>query len=227
MELRRWTRILTGRGAAVRAEDAERARAALFQPWFDADGDGTLRLDYPLDADSLVLDLGGYQGQFASDRHGRFRCRVWVFEPVEDFAARIRGRFQSNPSIKVFGFGLADRDGAVELNLEGPSTTAFGGSGRNVSAPMKGVADFFAEQDLSEVDLLKMNIEGGEYDLLDAMLDRGLAAKVRYFQIQFHDHVPGAGKRAEAIRRRLEATHETQWSFPWVWESWRRIGARP
>jgi hypothetical protein len=71
-----------------------------------------------------------------------------------------------------------------------------------------------------------VNIEGGEYELLEAMLQQGLAGRVRYFQIQFHDHVPGAEERAGRIRQGLAATHELQWSFPWIWESWRRKGSQ-
>jgi len=31
-------------------------------PWFAVNGDQTLRLNYDLDANSLVFDLGGYKG---------------------------------------------------------------------------------------------------------------------------------------------------------------------
>jgi len=217
----------TGRKAEVLAEDETRRRNALAKPFFDAMGDDTLRLDYPLDEGSLVLDLGGYRGQFASDVYGRFRCRVLIFEPETEFCAFIRRRFKDNPSMEAFDFGLADKDCEISLVVDGSSTSAFGGEGRRVTGTLKGVGAFFAEKGLSKVDLLKINIEGGEYDLLDAMLDQDLARKVRHLQIQFHDHVPEAAQRAARIRERLRLTHELQWSFPWVWESWRLMDAIP
>ena len=57
---------------------------------FYADGGDTrLRFDYDLTPDSHVLDLGGYEGQWASDLYARRRCRIDVFEPVTRFAAAI------------------------------------------------------------------------------------------------------------------------------------------
>lgn len=37
--------------------------------WFRDKGDSTLRLDYPLNADSIVLDVGGYKGDFSALIH--------------------------------------------------------------------------------------------------------------------------------------------------------------
>ena len=39
----------------------------IFLSWLQDNGDETLRLDYELTPDSMVLDLGGYRGQWASD----------------------------------------------------------------------------------------------------------------------------------------------------------------
>ena len=55
-------------------------------------GDIRFRFDYELAPDSLVLDLGGYEGQWASDLYARQRCRIDVFEPVARFAAAIGAR---------------------------------------------------------------------------------------------------------------------------------------
>lgn len=49
-------------GHIYRTPDEARAR-----PWFRDQGDSTLRLDYDLNADSLVVDVGGYLGQWSSD----------------------------------------------------------------------------------------------------------------------------------------------------------------
>src|SRR5689334_20464611 len=57
--------------------------------WRRIDGDHTLRLDYDLGPESTVLDVGGYEGQFASDIVAMYGCRVEVFEPVPAFAQRI------------------------------------------------------------------------------------------------------------------------------------------
>ena len=66
--------------------------------------------------------------------------------------------------------------------------------------------------------------EGGEFELLNALLDRpDLIKKIKYFQIQFHDFVPDALKMRAEIQRRLSETHKVMWNFPFIWESWERI----
>ena len=74
--------------------------------WWADGGDERFRFDYDLTRDSLVMDLGGYEGQWASDLYGRHRCRISVFEPVAGYAEKIRRRFQKNNDIEIFQFGL-------------------------------------------------------------------------------------------------------------------------
>ena len=44
--------------------------------WFDIKGDKTLRLQYPLNEESIVFDLGGYHGQWASDIFNKYMCNI-------------------------------------------------------------------------------------------------------------------------------------------------------
>jgi FkbM family methyltransferase len=192
--------------------------------WQAADGDRRLRLDYDLDAGSLALDLGGYQGQWASDVVARFGCAVQVFEPVPEFAAAIRRRFERNPRVTVHEFGLGARDQEIAITLAADGSSAY----RTGSSPVKGrlvrAADFMAGHGISRVDLMKVNVEGGEFDLLDHLLEQGLMERIANLQVQFHDVVPDAVRRRKAIQERLARTHELAWQFEWVWESWRLRG---
>jgi FkbM family methyltransferase len=198
--------------------------------WRDADGDRVLRQEYDLDERSLVFDLGGYEGQWASDIVARYRCETWVFEPVPAFAELIRRRFARNQSVRVFQFGLADRDrtATIELHADASSmmSTSVGGDdghvvGDAVDVRLVDVVGFFEEHAVDRVDLMKLNIEGGEYDLLDRMLGAGLLSRIGDLQVQFHDFVPGAERRMQQIREGLAATHHPTYQFDFVWENWR------
>jgi hypothetical protein len=74
-------------GALWLPEGERRVRA-----WRAAGGPAR-QFEYALDEHSLVLDLGGYEGQWTSDIVARYGCRVHVFEPVPEFAAAIAKRF--------------------------------------------------------------------------------------------------------------------------------------
>ena len=51
----------------------------------------------------------------------------------------------------------------------------------------------------SQIDLLKINIEGGEYDILERMYKTGTINKVQNLQIQFHNFVEDAQSKYDNI----------------------------
>ena len=191
--------------------------------WKKVKGDQTLRFDYDLNDTSIVLDVGGFEGNYADDIHQRFGCKIFVFEPAPHYADICQKRFQNNDQITVLDYGLSDKDETVLLSDDGDGSSAFrekGGSAQSVD--LRAIKPVMANLSIEQVDLMKINIEGGEYPLLQAMIDDGLLEKVRYLQVQFHDFVPHAQETRAAIRQNLEKTHIEQWCFPFVWESWKR-----
>ncbi len=70
------------------------------------------------------------------------------------------------------------------------------------------------------IDLAKVNIEGGEYDLLPAFDEAGVLPRLRMLQVQFHLFAPADIERRNAIRATLSRTHNCDWSYDFVWEQW-------
>src|SRR4051794_32654586 len=99
--MRRWLRRVVATATASIRRGPVTDRERLVETWHAMNGDTTLRLDFPLDTSSVVADVGGYQGQWASDIYARFRCRIHVYEPAAECADRIRERFEHNPDIVV------------------------------------------------------------------------------------------------------------------------------
>jgi FkbM family methyltransferase len=147
---------------------------------------------------------------------------VHVFEPVPAFAASIARRFAKNPRVTVHAFGLGADERTIRLSLAADGTSALRAAGREtVEGRIERAAEWFSREGVQRVDLMKVNVEGAEYELLEHLLDAGLMPRIRNLQVQFHDFVPDARARMEAIRRRLAATHAPDWQFEFVWESWR------
>jgi FkbM family methyltransferase len=191
------------------------------RPWFAANGDKTLRLEYDLNADSVVFDVGGYEGQWASDIFGRYGCTIHVFEPIPAFADSIRRRFSHNPRIYVHSFGLAAAPRVATMYEAADSSSLFQQSRKNVEVKLAGIAEFLEEQGLGRIDLMKINIEGGEYELLEFMIERALTGRVHDLQIQFHDFVDDAQHRMNTIQQHLARTHYQTYAYEFVWENWR------
>jgi len=185
-------------------------------------GDKTYRLDYDLDDRSVVFDLGGYEGQWASDIYAKYCANIHIFEPVPRFAADIASRFKRNPKIIVYPFGLSDRTQQIQITVDDNKSTSFKKGKVTTAADLVAARQFFSSSKVTAIDLMKINIEGGEYDLLDHLLAEEMAPRIRNFQIQFHEFVPDAPARMRSIQQRLSRTHTLSYQFPFVWENWVR-----
>jgi len=152
----------------------------------------------------------------------RYGVKVEVFEPVREFAAGLRKRFAGDDRILVNDFGLAGNTREEEISLASESSSVLRGKGAKERIRLVAAREVFQRID-GEIAVLKVNIEGCEYELLEHLLDAGLMRRVRFLQVQFHDFVAGAREKRRAIRQRLRATHCERWNYPFIWEGWERI----
>ncbi len=198
--------------------------------WFLDDGDNTMRVDYDLKRGSLVFDLGGYEGDWAAEITARYECDVFVFEPVPDYADRIMRRFQRNPRVKIFPFGLGKEDFTQSIHVAEEGSSLFTSphvskGNSDIPVHIKCASEFLKIEKISSIDLIKINIEGGEYDLLDHLIETGVVNQIGNIQVQFHDFAPNAESRMSDIQRKLALTHKLTYQYRFVWENWERKGA--
>src|SRR5262249_41477745 len=146
-------------------------------------------LDWDLAEDSVVFDVGGYLGDYAANIFCRYRSAVHVFEPVPAYCVHIRQRFVRNSRVRVHEFGLAGvtREERLFTAEAGSPTGRDGfGLGKPMSVRLVRAADVLADLQLERVDLMKINIEGGEYELLEHLVESGLVSRITNLLIQFH-----------------------------------------
>lgn len=197
-------------------------QAERVKPWLGIRGDETLRLDYDLDEDSLVLDVGGYQGQWASDIFAKYCCSIHVCEPVSGFSENIKRRFARNQRIHVHPFGLGNATQFVKMTVCDDGSSAYSNAeGDAETVRLVRGMDFIQKHRIHKLNLVKINIEGGEYDLLEHFIQTSFIFNIENIQIQFHDFVPKAERRMQAIQNRLAQTHYLTYQYPFVWENWR------
>lgn len=171
-----------------------------------------MRYEYPLNPSSLVLDVGGFEGRFANEIHRRYGCRVWCFEPV--FHEAIKPKL--HPAITLVPVGIGRFSGAVKIGVKGDSTGMWATGVDSITVPIVGVDSIITEP----VDLMKLNCEGAEYEILEAILDSGKVSMVKNIQVQFHTVVENYMERWESIRNRLLSTHELTYDAPFCWENY-------
>lgn len=186
--------------------------------WRDA-GNHWLNDDLGLMASAHVIEIGGYLGNWTDYVSRKYDCFIETYEPVKEYADRMRERFSIHPKITVVNAAVDDYSGEAPIAMMNEGSSLYNGGFDK--APIVKVVDATTVLQ-NPVDLLALNCEGAEYPVLDRIIGAGLAPNIRTFLIQFHTFVPDAEARRDAIRHQLSATHWETMSYPFCWERWER-----
>lgn len=192
--------------------------------WFQ-DGGDIKRFQYKLNPSSVVVDLGGYRGEFANTIYKKFGCLVYVYEPIQGFYNQCVELNKNNPSVKVFPAAISGYDDGIQaISIEGDASSMFkvDGAANKVNIRVFPIDTLFTSVGLHlvKIDLLKINVEGAEFGIIDALITLKHVAKVTNIQVQFHNFVPDAEAKREALHRELLKTHHLTFNYPFVWENW-------
>jgi FkbM family methyltransferase len=168
-----------------------------------------IRYEYDINAGATVIDLGAYRGEWATEIHKRYDCQVVVVEPTE--------------YIRDFKYGPIVNKAAG--THEGKMS--FGGQAYYSSIFEDGDHEYecFDVNKLIEqyekIDLLKINIEGAEYGVLNHILGARLHTRIKNIQVQFHQ-IEGVPYQNwyDQISKQLSLTHKLTWHYPFCWENW-------
>ena len=188
---------------------------------FKRAGGESLRFRYDIKDSDVVFDLGGYQGDWAA-KLPNLNAQIYIFEPVKAFSEHCAERFKDRKNIHCYAFGLDAVTHSAEISHEADASSQYHSQGESETAEFVSIADFMDEHNIKKVKLMKMNIEGGEYDILEELIRTGRIRQFENLQIQFHD-IPeiNAEARMHKIWEELEKTHNLTWSYrPYIHENW-------
>ena len=194
------------------------------QRWFKDMGDYTHILNYDLNENSNVIDLGGYTGVWAELIIEKYNPNVYILEPVSSFYSGMVSKFSDNNKVHLMnvGIGTKNEDGIIYLSNDGTSSNL--SNGETISVKFNTFETILESWNLSEVDLLQMNIEGDEYSVLEHMIETGFINKIKNIQIQFHLGIDEAVEKRDKIRENLIANgFAIKFDYPFVWESWTKF----
>lgn len=192
-----------------------------FKKWSSNKSNEDLRLNYNLNENSLVFDVGGYKGDWANGIYSLYKCKIFIFEPVEQFANDISYRFAENGKIIVNKFGLSSETRKADIALKQDSSSIYQDNADKTKITLINAVDFFKEHNIQNIDLMKINIEGGEYDLLEHLIATDFVKNINNIQVQFHIFIPDARKKMKNIQKQLSKTHYLTYQYPFIWENWK------
>ena len=188
----------------------------VLKKWYKANDEGDLRYKYKLDANSIIIDGGAYNGKWAIEMYNRYKCTIHCYEPVKSMFEVLKNATSKFPGIKPYcqALGNNDRQEIIYVNKDGSSMF-------NKSSQTEKISVIDINKATNKKNsLLKLNVEGSEYEILEKLVENDMLNRFDNLQIQFHRDVPRFNDRRNAIRKALSKTHKEEYNFEFVWESW-------
>lgn len=141
-------------------------------------------------------------------------CKVYTFDPTKGVGRFIQPYLEIYPTLSFTPVGLSGRDCEEWFfppeNSEHISCSVIPNEAtkkRAYKVPMKKLSTLMAEQNISSIDLLKLDIEGAEYDVIPDILDEGI--KIKQLQVEIHPDLfaDGRQKTRRLIRKLNQADY--------------------
>lgn len=145
---------------------------------------------------------------------------MYIFEPVVEYYDILENKYKNNPKIKIFNFGLSNKNQEIHIAKSLDWSSVFKQSWQYEIIQLVDFDTFVSQQAIGDkkIDLISINIEGGEYDLLERILQTS-PEMMQSIQAQFHDFVSNAqGERDKILFLLGKNGYKKGYSFPFVWE---------
>jgi len=191
-----------------------------------------LRYQLPLTPQSVVLDIGVYEGNFSKTLSEKYHCQIIAFEPVAEFYRIAKKNLEGHPNVRLFNLGVGGSTRRETLHVKGDMTSAFA-DGPPEEVQIRDIAEVFEEfsklpvlsimvDGIFEFDAVKINAESAEFEIMERMIELGLHRCVKHLSVQPHPIVENYEPRWQRIMDRMTETHTLAYNAPWVWVGWDR-----
>ena len=181
--------------------------------------------DWPINSDSVVVEIGGYKGRWAKEIASRYNPHLYIFEP-QQWAYEICRNELVGSKAYVFDCALVFDDSVVstigDFGTDGASLVKSGHANNSVVKTMN-IGEACSLLKLTDIDLLLMNIEGYEFTLLPHMIETGMLNKIRYLMVQFHMFA-SSELEYNFLKIEIEKTHRKLWDYGPTLIAWDKIG---
>jgi len=182
------------------------------------------RYEYDLNENSVCIDLGAFHCEWSIKISEMYNSpKIYAFEASPSIYKIGVNNISNNPNICLYNFGAGKEHQNAKINIgpaQGVSTSLFVLTDIQEDAVIKPIKDIFNELNISEIDLMKINIEGSEYDVLECLIENDMHLKIKNLQIQFHRIGDNYEERYKNITQMLSKSHQTTYYFPYIWENW-------
>lgn len=179
-------------------------------------------MKFKLKESPIIFDLGGYMGDWTQIAKEYYTdSTIYVFEPVKKHYDIIVDRFLNDCNVKVFNFGLSDKNDIVKITLTGDSSSMHISDDSNYeNIEIKDIREFLFENNIFNVDLIKINIEGEEYNLLEYLSSSNELNIFENYLVQFHKFVDDYENRRNKILSNISEYYDRLFNYEMIFEGW-------
>jgi FkbM family methyltransferase len=186
-----------------------------------------LRYEYDLNSNSVCIDLGAFHCEWALSISEKYNSpTIHAFEAVPSIFEIGQQNIINNPNIKLYNYGVGGSNYQATINIGpalGVSTSLFIESENKMEVNIRSIKEVFQDLNILNVDLMKINIEGSEYEVLECLIDNNLHLNIKNIQVQFHRLGDNYLERYKKIQENLSKTHKLTYEFAFIWENWELI----
>jgi FkbM family methyltransferase len=189
--------------------------------WFADNGNYTHAINYDINENSMVIDIGGYMGLWVDLIIDKYNPYITIVEPIKEFYNELIKKFINNPKVKVLNYGISNVNKIDYLYLNGDGTSKYITNSTPVEVNFITIDKLLGIINRESVELVQINIEGEEFPLLENMIESGSVLKFDNIQVQFHTFIDGAFEKRINIQNKLEENNfKKLYDYPFVFEAW-------
>jgi FkbM family methyltransferase len=173
---------------------------------------------------SIVISAGiGEDASFDIDLINTYRCRIWALDPTERTAEWVAANV-AVPEFRFHQTALAATDGLLEMfppveiaHVSASCRRSQHTRANSYQVPCVRLSTFMDREGISHIDVLKMDIEGAEYGVIDDLVVSGTHKQISQLLVEFHHHFSGFSvKETEATVAQLR---KAGFQIAWVSEA--------
>jgi FkbM family methyltransferase len=199
--------LLTRSGLQIRARNNRWDARILTETFLDL---AYLKMFAPLPVKPVIVDIGGYIGDFSLYVAHYLDAKVIAYEPTPENFDLLKKNVAMNAldgKVTFYNKGVGADDGNLTLNItrgDGAvhvSGFLYGDAIEQITVPSVSIKTIFSENSLEHIDLLKIDCEGGEFDILCSLTD-ALTDRIDRIVFEYHA-IPGYLEKLATVRMRL------------------------
>lgn len=201
-KLKQKIKVLTGRTSVMPIE------VLCNHKWYGNTYGGFNANPDSLGEDSIVYSFGiGEDISFDKSIIENHKCHVFAFDPTPKSISWVKNQ-SLPPNFRFFNYGIDSKTGFVNFNLPKNKNHVSGSiiNHRNVdendvvSVPVKCLTEIATDLGHDRIDLLKMDIEGSEYEVIESILSSPIQINQVLLELHERFFVDGKAKTAKLLK---------------------------